>query len=408
MLLDFGLAKGNPTDSNNQTAAKSIFGYSRSYASLEQIQGTGTEPRSDLYSLAATVYHLLTGIPPADALTRAMNVLNKQPDPLVPANIINKNIPTGIANVLQTAMALNAGERPATASDLKQMLAESDNYVDLKIGETAAVNSSTANLLTQETKIKSLAANSSHDSRVATKIISNGVSGANSYQTTIENDDSLVTKVRPAQTTNPGHKRKKIFGAALAGALLVGTAFSGIFLLSSNENQSTSNEIVTPLQTNFTVQTQTSENTSNANVNSDVATVAADTNSNQKTSKNSTVKTVTPDASNKTVQTAKNQPRASRSPQNPAGESFTTTDENGTKWTIHEDRIESDDVVIDDNGVKIKNPQNRTFPRTSIIPLPPKVFQRMTPEQIEKLKSLEKMRGNRVIVVKTPTPAPTP
>src|ERR1043166_4334971 len=34
VLLDFGLAKGNPTDAGHQTAAKSIFGYSRNYASL--------------------------------------------------------------------------------------------------------------------------------------------------------------------------------------------------------------------------------------------------------------------------------------------------------------------------------------------------------------------------------------
>ena len=88
ILLDFGLAKGNPTDAGHQTAAKSIFGYSRNYASLEQIQGTGTDPRSDLYSLAATLYHLLTNHAPEDALTRAMAVLSHQPDPLVPANRI--------------------------------------------------------------------------------------------------------------------------------------------------------------------------------------------------------------------------------------------------------------------------------------------------------------------------------
>src|SRR4030095_11959100 len=70
ILLDFGLAKGHTTDASNQTAAKSIFGYSRNYASLEQIQGTGTDPRSDLYSLAATLYHLLTNTAPEDALTR--------------------------------------------------------------------------------------------------------------------------------------------------------------------------------------------------------------------------------------------------------------------------------------------------------------------------------------------------
>ena len=49
ILLDFGLAKGNPTDAQHQTAAKSVFGFSRSYASLEQMQGTGTDPRSDSY-----------------------------------------------------------------------------------------------------------------------------------------------------------------------------------------------------------------------------------------------------------------------------------------------------------------------------------------------------------------------
>ena len=47
VLLDFGLAKGNPTDAGHQTAAKSIFGYSKNYASLEQIQGAGTDPRSE-------------------------------------------------------------------------------------------------------------------------------------------------------------------------------------------------------------------------------------------------------------------------------------------------------------------------------------------------------------------------
>lgn len=109
ILLDFGLAKGNPTDAGNQTAAKSIFGYSRNYASLEQIQGTGTDPRSDLYSLAATLYHLLTNTAPEDALTRAMSVLSQKPDPLIPANVIDPAIPAGVAGVLQKALDLKIG-----------------------------------------------------------------------------------------------------------------------------------------------------------------------------------------------------------------------------------------------------------------------------------------------------------
>src|SRR6476469_788330 len=128
VLLDFGLAKGNPTDAGHQTAAKSIFGYSRNYASLEQIQGTGTDPRSDLYSLAATLYHLLTAVPPEDALTRAMAVLSSRPDPLQPANALRPEIPRGVAGILQKALSLHADDRPATANVMRAMFREYDNY----------------------------------------------------------------------------------------------------------------------------------------------------------------------------------------------------------------------------------------------------------------------------------------
>lgn len=128
MLLDFGLAKGSPTDASHKTAAKSIFGYSRNYASLEQIQGTGTDPRSDLYSLAATLYHLMTGVPPEDALTRAMAVLSNRPDPLIPANVMHEDVPAGLAAVLHTTMDLTADNRPGSAGELRQMLRNSEAF----------------------------------------------------------------------------------------------------------------------------------------------------------------------------------------------------------------------------------------------------------------------------------------
>jgi serine/threonine protein kinase len=152
ILLDFGLAKGNPTDAGHQTAAKSIFGYSRNYASLEQIQGTGTDPRSDLYSLAATLYHLLTNHPPEDALTRAMAVLSHHPDPLMPANRIVTDIPAGVAAVMQNALALNAAQRPATANEMRAMLREHEKYADL-VKDTAAVATPLATeIYSQKTK----------------------------------------------------------------------------------------------------------------------------------------------------------------------------------------------------------------------------------------------------------------
>lgn len=138
ILLDFGLAKGNPTDASHHSTASSIFGYSRNYASLEQIQGTGTDPRSDLYSLAATLYHLLTAQLPVDALTRAMRVLGKAPDPLVPAHRGRADIPLGVSGILTAAMDLDAASRPQTAADLRRMFRAHEEFKHLAVGEEAA------------------------------------------------------------------------------------------------------------------------------------------------------------------------------------------------------------------------------------------------------------------------------
>ncbi|MEP6925343.1 MAG: serine/threonine-protein kinase, partial [Pyrinomonadaceae bacterium] len=119
ILLDFGLAKGSASELSQISMTKSVFGYSRSYAPLEQIQGTGTDPRSDLYGLAATLYHLVTGKPPVDALTRATAVLNGNPDPLPSANTLNSKIPVSVSNVFHQAMALNANLRPMTAAQMR-------------------------------------------------------------------------------------------------------------------------------------------------------------------------------------------------------------------------------------------------------------------------------------------------
>lgn len=153
VLLDFGLAKGNPTDAGHHTAAKSIFGYSRNYASLEQIQGTGTDPRSDIYSLAATLYHLLTGSVPEDALTRAMAVLSQKPDPLIAANALRSEIPAGVAGLLRKALDLNASERPHTAREMRQMLANNSNYAFLAVSDQNAVDHTEANVFAQPTQL---------------------------------------------------------------------------------------------------------------------------------------------------------------------------------------------------------------------------------------------------------------
>src|SRR6267143_1103828 len=122
ILLDFGLAKGQLGDLSRATTSASIFGYTPNYAPLEQIQGKGTDARSDIYALSATLYHLITGVKPPDALTRAAALVNGQPDPLVPANEISAGVGPEVASVLARGMSQNRDQRYQTAAAMRAAL----------------------------------------------------------------------------------------------------------------------------------------------------------------------------------------------------------------------------------------------------------------------------------------------
>jgi len=104
------------------TTSASIFGYTPNYAPLEQVQGLGTDPRSDIYSLAATLYHLLTNVKPPDALSRAGAIVNGLEDPLAPADSVSSNVSHSVAQVLQTAMSQKRDDRYESARTMREAL----------------------------------------------------------------------------------------------------------------------------------------------------------------------------------------------------------------------------------------------------------------------------------------------
>ncbi|NJP04174.1 MAG: serine/threonine protein kinase [Chloroflexaceae bacterium] len=125
ILLDFGLAKGGLSDVTALSPSRdnrSITGYTPNYAPLEQIRGAPPDPRTDLYSLGATLYHLSTGVKPPDALSRAAALLNNQKDPLLPAHHHNPNIPPAVSAVLHGAMALSPEGRAPSAAIMRKAL----------------------------------------------------------------------------------------------------------------------------------------------------------------------------------------------------------------------------------------------------------------------------------------------
>jgi len=121
-LLDFGLAKTHAADQSTTQSSNSIFGYTRRYSPLEQIQDQGTSPQSDIYALGATLYHLLTGIKPPDALTRAAALAHSKGDPLTSSNEVVSMIGPELSAVLNKAMALNAIDRYENAAQFREAL----------------------------------------------------------------------------------------------------------------------------------------------------------------------------------------------------------------------------------------------------------------------------------------------
>lgn len=133
ILLDFGLARGGVTisvgfDESGETttpdrAERKVYGFTPPYAPFEQMRDGEPDPRSDLYSLAATLYHLLTGTLPTDAMGRMARMINGQPDSLRPIRDLAPHVPESIARLIEHSMAVLIDNRPSSAREMREELA---------------------------------------------------------------------------------------------------------------------------------------------------------------------------------------------------------------------------------------------------------------------------------------------
>jgi serine/threonine protein kinase len=110
-LLDFGIAKAGTQTVN---AAKA---YSLEYSPIEQFSAaTHTDARSDIYSLGATLYHLLTNSPPVAAPDRMGG------QPLPGPQAFNPDCPPRLAQIILRAMALKPEHRFQSAFEFRAAL----------------------------------------------------------------------------------------------------------------------------------------------------------------------------------------------------------------------------------------------------------------------------------------------
>ncbi len=123
ILLDFGLCKDSGDKPKTEGGASgSIVGYTPHFAPMEQIRGTGTNPRSDIYSLSATLYQLTTNMIPVDALARADALLGGQADPIQSPTELNAEVPSMISEVILKGLEVSQEKRFATAAEMQKAL----------------------------------------------------------------------------------------------------------------------------------------------------------------------------------------------------------------------------------------------------------------------------------------------
>ena len=121
-LTDLGLARATDDSQAAQSEAGKAYG-TPYYISPEQIRGdVDIDFRADVYSLGATMYHLVTGRPPfeGDTPTAVMHKHLKQN--LVPPDHLNTSLSSGIGEVIELAMAKDREERYASTEDMLEDL----------------------------------------------------------------------------------------------------------------------------------------------------------------------------------------------------------------------------------------------------------------------------------------------
>src|SRR4051812_23118667 len=117
-LGDFGLAT---TEARSRVSGGTLVG-TVAYLPPEQALGEASSPRSDLYSLGALLYEMLTGQPPFpgdDAVSIISQHLHADP---VPPSRHNPEVPEALDRVLMKLLAKRPEDRPANATEARDLV----------------------------------------------------------------------------------------------------------------------------------------------------------------------------------------------------------------------------------------------------------------------------------------------
>ena len=121
-VADFGLAR-LAADDVELTQAGTTLG-TPLYMSPEQGRGEAVDARSDLYSLGATVYHLLAGRPPFSGATGVSVMMAHISEPLVPPAVLRPDLPPALCGIVEKLLAKEPGDRFVSPTELVHEVAD--------------------------------------------------------------------------------------------------------------------------------------------------------------------------------------------------------------------------------------------------------------------------------------------
>jgi serine/threonine-protein kinase len=124
-LLDFGLVRPAETARAAHLSAEGQVLGTPLFMSPEQAAGgRELDERSDIYSLGAVAYHVLTGQPPFDGDSGIAVMIAHARDPVVPPSRVRRGIPEDLERVVLRCLAKDPAERFPDAESLEQALGE--------------------------------------------------------------------------------------------------------------------------------------------------------------------------------------------------------------------------------------------------------------------------------------------